>query len=77
MPPSGDWTKLHAECRGWPLPHEWGHWFTLWLEVFGLNKRRWNWLRVKFGFTKPCGCGKREAALNKLGATVASSRGQG
>jgi len=44
-----------------------GHWITLWLEVFGLNKRRWNLIRWKLGFTKPCGCDKREADWNTAG----------
>lgn len=37
------------------------------MAVVGVNEHRWNWLRFKMGFTKPCGCGARSQKLNESG----------
>lgn len=60
--------KIYAECLAWPRWHELGHWTALWLEVFGLSKKRWAWLVG----AKGCGCGQREAALNHAGSRLAA-----
>lgn len=58
---------LRYPCRAWPEAHEWGYWVSLVLEIFLINKDRWNWLRGKLGFIEPtCDCPAREAWLNTL-----------
>ena len=37
----------------------------------GLTPRRWNRIRRAVGLSKPCGCAKRQAALNAAGGKVA------
>ena len=62
MPASGNIDDLYAYCLGWPLWHELGNWLALILSACFITKRSWYWL-----WRKPCGCDKRQTALNRLG----------
>lgn len=62
--------RIVFECVAWPRPWELGSWAALMLEVFGVSKRRWQWLRAQFGLIEPCKCGPREEWLNTLGGRL-------
>lgn len=65
--------RCHRNCSAlFPRPWEFGHWLSLWLEVFGVSKRRWYLLRLKMGLAKPCGCAKREQQLNTFGERLSA-----
>lgn len=68
MPPSGDVNRLVAICRGWPFPHELGHWLSLLLAALWIRKRDYLWLKARLGFKAQCGCDAREKKLNAWGA---------
>ena len=59
--------RFNARCRVLPFFWEFGHWLTLLLGIFGISKSGVNWIRYRLGLKKPCGCDKREAALNTIG----------
>jgi hypothetical protein len=67
-PHSLDRIVNNTVCRGLPHWHELGGWLALFIGIFGITQRNYNWLRYKLGFVKPCGCQQREAALNTLGS---------
>lgn len=58
----------NTSCRGLPHWHEWGSWLALFLGIFWITKRNYNWLRRKLGFKKPCKCPQREETGNTLGS---------
>ncbi len=40
------------------------------LSAFGITKARVNWVRKKFGITKPCKCPQVQEALNEMGKSI-------
>lgn len=54
--------NLSRKCRGRALL---GDYAALWLSYFGITKPR-----ISAVFGGPCGCDKRQAALNELGRKI-------
>lgn len=59
--------NVRNECSAWPDADEWGYWLALVIASLGMHQERWNWIRRKLGFVKPCKCGERIAELNESG----------
>ena len=57
-------------CSAYPEWSELGHWLTLILAACFIRKRDYLWLKRKLGLAPKCGCGEREASLNRVGAWV-------
>jgi hypothetical protein len=81
-PKRTNWTpygpeRIVFECQAWPRPLELGSWVALMLEVFGVSKKRWRWLRAQFGLIEPCKCASREEWLNTLGGRIVASADSG
>ena len=66
--------RIHAACKALPFAHEWGHWLTILLGVFGISKAGVEWLRHRLGLLGGCGCDKRAEKLNSWGAWLFRSR---
>ena len=58
-----------------PLWHEWGHWLTLVLGVFGISQRGVDMLRAAIGLP-PCKCSERADAINAIGERLATFWGR-
>lgn len=68
--------QMRAQCRAWPLWHEFGEWSSLAVSLTGITPSRWGWVRWKLGLQEPGACGGCEARkvwLNSLGGRLASS----
>lgn len=59
-------------CKAWPFWWEIGCWLTLTLAAVFIFKDGYVWMKRMLGLSPKCGCAKREKALDKLGASVAS-----
>jgi hypothetical protein len=64
--------RVHAPCRSWPRGWEIGEWVAIFLAAAGITEGRWNWLRGRLGYVKPCKCGERKDALDLWGAKLAA-----
>jgi len=63
-----EWKGDPVYCKGTPAWWEFGCWVNIILEVFGINTKRYSWLKQKLGLNPKCPCNKREQSLNTLGA---------
>jgi hypothetical protein len=66
-----EWKGDPVYCKGTPAWWEVGCWFNILLEVFGINAKRFSWLKHKLGFVPKCDCHEREEKLNTLGQRLA------
>lgn len=65
-----------SQCQAFPRLYEFGYWLAFALEVVGLSKQRWGWIRWKLGLQEPTGCNSceaRERWLNTLGGRLVTA----
>jgi hypothetical protein len=60
--------RIDAKCKGLPFSWEWGHWFTIWLGMWGFSERGLDWWMSRLSIKAKCGCSRRRQALNTIGS---------